>query len=187
MPSPLSDALSDQALIKRVKKNGVAFSELYGRHVDRVYRYLLFRVGNVQDAQDLTAQTFITALEKLDSYRGEGTVVAWFLGIARHKLADHYRQRHVNESLESIEQLPGAAVLLEEWVAAQLQHEQIAQTLRRLPEERAEALSLRFFAGLSTAETAQAMNRSEAAVKMLVHRGVQDLRRLLLGQLEVAL
>ncbi|MFN8495032.1 MAG: RNA polymerase sigma factor [Caldilineaceae bacterium] len=185
MSSQSLQTLTDQELLRAVKQNGDAFSVLYQRHVAHVYRYLLFRVGNVQDAQDLTAQTFVTALEKAGNYRGEGTVGAWFLGIARHKLADHYRQQRVHAPLELALELPDAGALVEDWVATQLQHEQIAQALRMLPAERAEALALRFFAGLNTSETAQAMARSEAAVKMLVHRGVQDLRRLLLAQVEV--
>lgn len=185
MSSQSLQTLTDPELLRAVKQNGNAFSVLYQRHVARVYRYLLFRLGNVQDAQDLTAQTFVAALEKIGNYRGEGTVGAWFLGIARHKLGDHYRQQRVHAPLELAFDLPDAEVQLEDWVAAQLQHEQIAQALRILPAERAEALALRFFGGLSTSETAQAMVRSEAAVKMLVHRGIQDLRRLFVAHMEV--
>lgn len=185
MTSQSLQSLSDPELLRAVKKNSDAFSLLYQRHVARVYRYLLFRVGNVQDAQDLTAQTFVAALEKAGNYRGEGSVGAWFLGIAHHKLGDHYREQRVHVPLELALVLPDAEAWLEDWVATQLQHEQVAQALRLLLAERAEALALRFFAGLSTSETAQAMARSDTAVKMLVHRGIQDLRRLLLAHREV--
>lgn len=158
---------------------------LYRRYVDHVYRYLLLRVGNVEEAQDLTAQTFLAALENLASYRGEGAAAAWLLGIARHKAADYFRHRQPTAPLEAATELPASFEEPLELVFRQLQVDQVAHALRVLAPERAEAVALRFFGGLSNAEIAQVMNRNEAAVKMLVHRGIQDLRVRLCATAEV--
>ena len=127
--------------------------------MNRVYRYLLVRAGDVHDAQDLTAQTFLAALEGIAGYRGRGDFAAWLLGIARRKAADH---------LPDPNPLPNA-------VAEQrLRLERVTRALRGLSPDRAEALSLRVFGGLDAAEVGRVMGKSEAAVRMLVHQAVRD-------------
>ncbi len=156
------------------------FSTIYQQQVTPIYRYLLARTGSAADAEELTAQTFSAALERFDSFRGESHIATWLIGIARHKLADFYRrQRRTGHPLPldaahavpSVEPAPIDAAL------ATLDREEMARLLGRLSPERSEAVALRFFAELSHREVAAAMGKSEAAAKMLVHRGLQDLRR----------
>lgn len=187
MPEPSLSTATDQELVQLTYQQPAAFTLLYRRHVDGVYRYLLWRVGHVQDAQDLTTLTFMTALEQLSHYRGQGSFGSWLLGIAHHKALDHLRQRPADTSLDFAADLAATDPAPEEVAVQQLQRDEILRAFQRLTPERAEALSLRFFAGLTTAETAVVMGKEVAAVKMLVHRGVQDLRRLLLTHLEVTL
>ena len=83
----------DAVLVKQAQKDLSAFDGLYRRHVHRVYRYLVVRVGNRQDAQALTTQTFQTALATIRRFPDQGTFAAWLLGIARQKAANHiYRK-----------------------------------------------------------------------------------------------
>ncbi len=89
---PLGNYNAEQASVRRAQEDPSAFADLYRQHVKQVYRYVLARVSNVGDAQDLTSQTFLTALESLPNYRGQGAFGAWLMGIARHKVMDHYRQ-----------------------------------------------------------------------------------------------
>ncbi|MCI0579087.1 MAG: RNA polymerase sigma factor, partial [Chloroflexi bacterium] len=167
---------SDGALARQAAKNPQAFSELYERHVNRIYRYVLARVGDVQDAQDVTSQTLLTALEQLPRYRGQGVFVAWLMGIARHKVIDYYRQRRPALDLEEIEDLPGSNEDTGDIVDQQLALEAIARKLKVIAPDRAEALSLRLFGGLEVAEIAEVMGKNEAAVRMLVFRGLRDLQ-----------
>ncbi|MEM9922954.1 MAG: sigma factor [Cyanobacteria bacterium P01_D01_bin.50] len=67
---------------------------MYRRHVTNVYRYLFSRVENVDDAQDLTTQTFLAAKESIANYQRRGSLAAWLMGIARHKATDSFRRRH---------------------------------------------------------------------------------------------
>jgi RNA polymerase sigma-70 factor (ECF subfamily) len=172
--------MEDEALVQQVKKNlqgQTAFAELYRRHVDRVYRYLLARVGNVDDAQDLTAQTFLAALEALPRYRGQAKFTTWLLGIARHKAADHFRQQRPMVSLDETTELQHPTPLPDEAIDQTLRLEAIIQTMRALSSDRAEALALHSFGGLPVPQVAEIMDKSEAAVRMLIHRAIQDLKQ----------
>jgi RNA polymerase sigma-70 factor (ECF subfamily) len=179
-------AAQDVELARRAARDPDAFTELYHRYLPGVYRYHLARTGHVQEAEDLAAQTFLTALESLTSFRGQGSFASWLFGIASHKLADHYRRRRPELPLEEAEDLHSPAPLPEEAALRRLEMARVAQVLRLISPERAEALVLCFFGGLSLTEAAQSVGKSEAAVKMLVHRGLCDLQERLAVNLEVA-
>ncbi len=165
--STLNQASTDQ----------VDFLQLYEENVERLYRYYLARTGNVQDAQDLTAETFRAALESFSSYRpARSPAVAWLMGIARHKLVDHLRRNRQMLAWEQVEGNPDGGPCPEEVAGRRLQMAQVAAALSRLPADRAEAISLHFFAGLSLAEAAEVMGKGEEAVKKIIQRGLGDLR-----------
>lgn len=159
-----------------------AFAELYRRHVNGVYRYLLARTGMVSAAEDLTAHTFEDALSHLAAFRGDGTFAGWLMTIARAAANDYYRQQYradrIEQPLEDGDD-PHDDMTLDEMVIARLELSAVSAALERLQPERAEAVRLRLVADLSTAETARLMGKTEAAVKMLLHRALSDLRRTL--------
>jgi RNA polymerase sigma-70 factor, ECF subfamily len=176
-PSHLSlDMKSDEVLAKEAKHRSAAFAELYQRNLNVVYRYHLARVGNIHDAQDLTAETFLAAQEAIASFSGRGQFAAWLMGIARRKTANFFRRKRSILPLEAAEQLVDDAIAPEEFAERQLSLEQITQALSYLSYDRAEAISLQLFSGLSVPETAKVMGKSEGAVKMLVSRALKDLR-----------
>jgi len=162
-----------------------AFTELYHRYLPGIYRYHLARTGHVQEAEDLTAQTFLTALESIGSFRGQGSFSSWLFGIASHKLVDHYRRSRNELPLEEAENLHSPAPLPEEATLQRLDLARVAQVLRLISPERAEALVLCLFGGLSLAEAARSVGKSESAVKMLVYRGLCDLQERLAVHPEV--
>jgi RNA polymerase sigma-70 factor (ECF subfamily) len=138
----------------------------------------------VADAQDLTSQTFMAALEGIAGFHGTGSFVAWLMGIARHKCALFFRQRKPEVSLEVVEDKSASDVPAEQSVGERLQIEQIQRALRILSPDRAEALTLCLFGDLTAAEAGRVLGKSEAAVKMLVFRGLRDLRPQLAQSLE---
>ena len=166
----------DRALVQQATRNPKAFADLYERHADRIYRYLLFRVGNRDDAQDLVSQTFLTALEQLPRYKGQGVFAAWLMGIARNKATDFFRQRRPETELDDTMDFPDSSQSIDETVEQQLAIETVARKLKALAPDRAEALSLRLFGGLDVPEIAQMMGRNENAVRVLVFRGLRDLQ-----------
>ncbi|HSB01429.1 MAG TPA: RNA polymerase sigma factor [Anaerolineales bacterium] len=153
-----------------------AFAELYHRHIARVYRYHVAHTGNVKDAEDLTSQTFIAALEGIRSFRGMGSFAAWIMGIASKKRLMFFRGNRPEVPLEAALHYPSPDLPTDKAAHQRLQLESVSRALRQLSPDRSEAIVLTFFGGLSNAEAGRVLNKSEAAVKMLVSRGLQDLR-----------
>jgi RNA polymerase sigma-70 factor (ECF subfamily) len=174
--------LTDRELVRKARQDRDAFLVLYERYVDRVYGYLLVRTNKDQDAQDLTSETFLAALDSLDRRQPVTRFSAWLMGIAYHKLVDYYRSRPSALPLDEFDHLLNPHPSPEKYFTRQSDIDEIYEALSCLTEDRADAISLRFFGELSVAETARAMDRSRAAVKMLVMRGLRELR----GHLKVA-
>ncbi len=174
--SPMPAILTDDLPAEEADTHPVALDELYEHYADRVYRYALARLGSVPDAEDITAQTFLAALESLQRFEHRGSIAAWLFGIARHKIQDHYRRDKRLLPLETASQIPSAGMELEDAVDEQLWLTKAVRAIRDLSSERAEALTLRTFGGLSAAEIGKIMGKSEDAVRMLVRRAIQDLQ-----------
>jgi RNA polymerase sigma-70 factor (ECF subfamily) len=167
----------DEQLVLMARRSPAQFALLYDRHMTGVYRYLLSMVGNVKDAEDLTSQTFLEALENLHRYRGKGDFRAWLFRIARNKSIDHYRKHRRDTTwLEDADYTDGAQESPETAAENALAVAAVLRQLRTLSPDRAEVVSLRLFAGLEVKEIANALSKPEAAVRMLLHRGLRDLQ-----------
>jgi RNA polymerase sigma-70 factor (ECF subfamily) len=177
MPIPSSqdrggqeNAGNDAVLVRAAQRDPAAFAALYRRHVTPIYRYLYSRVGSAADAEDLTAQTFVAALEGLPGYHERGNFASWLFTIAHNKAADHHRQRHphlpLDEALDSPRQgeNPLTSIMREEAL------QRLSALIAQLEEDKQELLRLRFAGGLTYAQVAQVVGSNEGAVKMAVHR-----------------
>lgn len=169
----------DAALVRAARQDGAAFGELYDRYVDRVYSYLRARTALEEDAADLTQQVFLKALDALPRYR-EGSVpfAAWLFRIAHNAAIDHHRRRRGTVTWDL---LPEALqpIAMDDLEAGALRREAITR-LRELlcgldPETR-ELLALRFAAGLTIAEIAAVIGKSEAAAKKRLARTLRALK-----------
>ncbi len=162
-----------------------AFALLYERYVDVVYRYVYYRVGSHHVAEDLTSETFVRALRRLDSFTWTGRdIAAWFVTIARNIVFDHVKSSRFKLEVTTAELLDGDehAASPEDDVLTRLRDERLVEAMRRLKPEQQECLALRFLQGLSLAETAEAMGRTAGAVKQLQLRAVRSLHRELGGE-----
>ena len=167
----------DAELVRLAQQDLRKFNDLYERYVQRVYRYLLVRTGSVADAEDLTSQTFMAAMEHLHQYKGQRPFPAWLIGIAKNKTADFYRKRKPESELDTAVELTDPNdETPDETVGRQMQIETISRKLQAIAPDRAEALSLRLFGGLEIPEIARMMDKQEPAVRMLIHRGLKDLQ-----------
>lgn len=175
------DSNDDEKLVVRAVHDPQAFDELYRRYVERVYAYHLIRTSSREEAEDLTSLTFLSALEGISGYRRQGSFPAWLFSIARRKLADHYR-RPYTLSLDIAEETGGS---LEEAVDHKFRIQQVGRALMTIDPDRVEALSLRIFGQLSTAEISSLLSKSEGAVRNLVYRALQDLRKQLAFDVEM--
>ncbi len=166
----------EQALVRAARRDPSAFAKLYRQHLRPVYSYILARTGNCQEAEDLTSQTFLAALQGIDHFRGQSKFSTWLLSIARNKCADYFRQRHGQVALDVAETEPASGPQLDDLVEQQARLKELARALNLLPSDQAEAVRLRIFGGLETAEVGHVMGKSESAVKMLVLRATRNLQ-----------
>jgi RNA polymerase sigma-70 factor (ECF subfamily) len=176
--------LDDETLAIQALGDSEAFAELYRRHFQAVYRYHLARTGNIPEAQDITTLTFVAALDGLERYRGTGSFTAWLFGIARRQHALHYRQRKREVDFSLTDDLTDPAPAIETLVEQKLQISHVSQLLNLLNKDRREALLLCLFSELPVEEAASVMGKSPAAVKMLLFRGLRDLRQIFAAPVE---
>jgi len=180
---------SEKDLVRRAQeRDPEAFSELYESHFDRVYRYMLLRVRNQADAEDLTQQVFLKALEHIGSYRYRGMPFgAWLFRIAHNQLVDHWKKKsHERSRSVPLDQVDEGRIVSDDDPALLIEQradmETVAAACQMLSDGQREVISLRFAGGLSVAETAKAMGKSEGAVKVLQHAALVKLRRLVCPQ-----
>lgn len=169
------------ALVELAQKgDSEAFGLVYERSVDVVYRYIYVRVGNVHLAQDLTSETFLRALRRLDSFSWQGRdITAWFITIARNLINDNAKSARFRMEVTTADMLdadrhvdaPDTKVL------QHLRDTRLLEAVKGLRAEQCECIVLRFLQGLSLAETAEVLGKSEGAVKQLQLRAVRALHR----------
>lgn len=158
----------DAVSIAESKSNPAAFAVLYDRYVQVIYRYLYYRTGSTPEAEDLTSQTFLAALEGLPRYRHEGHFVAWLFRIARGKLIDQTRRNKNQAPL--FDTLSAETVDL---LSQAVQADEIALLtglIHQLDEADRELIGLRFTAGLAFGQIAQITGSNENTVKKSVYR-----------------
>ncbi|MBX3011659.1 MAG: sigma-70 family RNA polymerase sigma factor [Caldilineaceae bacterium] len=185
------DATLDEStlvgLIERAQSKGDpdAFDGLYLLFADRIFRYLLARLGRVEVAEEIVSQVFLHLIEKIDRYqiapKDNATIFpAWLYRLAHNKMVDILRktQRREHVGIEYAEELAEPHSLLEV-IENQIDFEQLLHTLKLLNEQQRQVLLLRFVEGFSIAETAQILQKSEGAIKALQHRSLENLRRFL--------
>jgi len=173
-----SPPLDETDLAREAIADTEAFTELYRRHVTRVYRYHMAHTGNVKDAEDLTSQTWMAALEGIRSFRGTSSFAGWIMGIASKKRLMYFRRSGNRREvpLDAALHIPSPNLTPDKEATQRLQMESVSRALRQISPDRAEAVILSFFGGLSNLEISRVLSKSEAAVKMLISRGLQDLR-----------
>jgi RNA polymerase sigma-70 factor (ECF subfamily) len=156
------------------------FGELYEEHVDRIYAYLYYRTGSHQDAEDLTARVFFQALSHIDRFDpAGGSVASWLFTIAHNVLANHHRSRARRPStrLEAAAgaEDPAPALVVRLEAADDARH--VREVIRRLSPERQHLLLLKYEQNMSNADIGRTIGRNEGAVKSLLRRTLDALRR----------
>ncbi|MBS3899158.1 MAG: RNA polymerase sigma factor [Dethiobacter sp.] len=181
---------SEKDLVARAKHCPEAFGWLYDQNYSAILNYCIRRTGDVELAQDITAETFVKALKNIGRYEWRGSSFsAWLYRIAGNELTSYYRKgANKTVSLEYLRESQGfdpssQAELEEELIAAE---EQLArfqeflscrQKISQLPIKYQEVITLRFFACRSLKDIAEILGKPEGTTKSLLHRGLKKLRR----------
>ncbi|GAA4814366.1 sigma-70 family RNA polymerase sigma factor [Nocardioides caeni] len=159
-----------------------AFGLLYDHYQPSVYRFLYYRTRSVVVAEDLCSETFFRALRNMSSFRWQGKDFgAWLMTIARNLATDHFKagRTRLEMTTEDMGQHDDATEGPENAVLASLTNEILLEALTQLPNEQRDCLIMRFLQGMSIAETAAALGRSDGAIKQLQLRGVRNLAKLM--------
>jgi RNA polymerase sigma-70 factor (ECF subfamily) len=171
----------EEELVRRAqKRDPEAFNQLYEEHFDRIYRYLVLKIGDRTEAEDLTQQVFLKALESIASYSWRGVPFsAWLFRIAHNQVVDYFRKMSKRKAIPLDEARTVAEADTALIVEQNIKVEQLALACKRLTEAQQEVVSLRFAGGLSIAEVAKVMGKSQGAIKALQHSAVVALRQVL--------
>jgi RNA polymerase sigma-70 factor, ECF subfamily len=166
------------ALVRRARAGDPgALGELYDRFRDRVARFATGRLGDPEKAEDVTSETFEGVLRGLPGYRPGTDFEAWLFTIAHRRVADHFRRRARRREVDLDEARQAAtAAGPEDAVLAAERRAEVAGAFRRLRPDQQEVLALRVLGGLTAAQVAKVVGKSEGAVRVAQHRALLDLR-----------
>jgi RNA polymerase sigma-70 factor (TIGR02952 family) len=177
--APPPDGVDVWALVRQAQEGDAeAFGRLYDHYVTMVHRYVYHRVGDRATAEDVTSETFVRALRRIDSLSFQGRDVgAWLVTIARNIVLDHvkssrYRLEVVTADMRDADRATDGP---EDAVVAHLTNRELLACVQQLGSEQQECIVLRFIHGLSVSETAAIMGKKDGAIKALQHRAVRRL------------
>ena len=172
---------SEESLIRRAQeRDPVALTQLYEANFDRIYRYIAVKIGDRMEAEDLTQQVFLNAVQSIGSYKWKGMPFSsWLYRIAHNQSVDYFRKKAKRPTVTLDDTDPPGGDDPEKTTETKLTMEELALATRKLTESQREVISLRFGGQLSIAEVARSMGKSEGAIKALQHSAVAALRRVM--------
>lgn len=160
-----------------------AFGELYSTHLDSIYRYIYFRVGERLEAEDLTEMVFLKAWEALPGYLDKGfPFTSWLYRIAHNIVVDHHRRRQRVDPPDDRIQIENRAEEGVSTLGKIIENEErteLAMAISRLPDEQQQVIILRFIEGLSHTQVANIIGKNEGTCRMIQHRALTALNKVL--------
>ena len=174
----IDDAAIERLVSEAQEGDAWAFGMIFDHYHGPIYRFIASRVHRPSDAEDLTQHVFVKALEALPRYEARGIPFGgWLFRLARNAVIDHVRTRHDHAELDSVIQWTNGDAGPDEIAVVRQEIDAVGSALAALTDEQREAIALRFFAGLSARETAEAMGKQEGTVRGLQFRAIASLRR----------
>ncbi len=171
----------EESLVRRAQQHDqAALTQIYEENFDRIYRYIVLKIGERTEAEDMTQQVFLSAFKSISSFKWKGAPFsAWLFRIAHNRIVDYLRKKSkqvtvpLNESLASGSSNPGTEA------ERNLEIADLVAATQKLTGAQREVISLRFAGGLPIAEVARIMGKSQGAIKALQHSAVAALRRVM--------
>ncbi len=171
----------EESLVRRAKqRDQEAFAQLYEEYFDKIYRYVVLRIGDRMEAEDITQQVFLNAIKAMSSFRWRGIPFsAWLFRIAHNQVVDYLRRKAKRAAAPLDESLVASDYDPQLIAGQRLDIERLHSATGKLTPAQREVISLRFAGELSIAQVAKIMGKSEGAVKALQHGAIVALRKTL--------
>lgn len=159
------------------KGNTEAFAELYDIYVQKIYSFIFHKVLHTETAEDLTSDTFLKALEKINTFNPQKAGFStWLFQIARNTVIDHYRTYKSESDIDDVWDLASSDDVLSQ-TDARITYEKLQAHLKKFSSQEREILMMRFWQDMSYADIAAALGKTEASVKMAASRAVKKLKQ----------
>lgn len=173
-------AITSDTIMQAQSGDSRVISALYERYRVGIFRYLYYRTGDLQVAEDLTSEVFLRMLRSIDKYQPTGVSFdAWLFQIARNVAIDHYRKSRHRQHLPLNDELVAKGERVERSVEYELISEDLAEALAQLNETQRDVIVMRFVVGMRISQVALMLHKSEDAIKGLQRRGLMALRNIL--------
>lgn len=157
-----------------------AFGGLYDLHAERVYRHIVYRVGNRPDAEDLTQQTFLKAWKAVPRYKvTDASFIAWLLKIAHNTVISYFRSRREHSPLEALPVDPAEESQPHDELERRYHQALVRRAMTRLKPEQQQVVALRYLEEMSYEDIACLLGKSEANLRVILHRALKALHALL--------
>jgi RNA polymerase sigma-70 factor (ECF subfamily) len=168
-----------QLVLQAQAGNTEAFGQLYDAYMERIYRFVYFRVEDQQTAEDITSQVFLKAWSNLDRFSFTRTpYLAWLYTIAHNAVIDHYRTRKVTTALDDVQlSQQDHAEVVENDIDLTSEMKLVKEALQALTDDQQKVLTLKFMEGMSNHEIARHLGKREGAIRALQMRGLQALAK----------
>lgn len=181
--------LEPQEVARRAaQRDSSAFAQLYDEHLNTIYRYVFYKVGDGSLAEELTAEVFSKAWERIDRFQWRNVPFQhWLMRIASNVVVDHWRSlKRTVGPIDDLREAPSDETPPDEQVSQNLEVEALRSALMRLPDEQRDVLILRFIEGYSHQDAAAVLGKSNVAVRQIQSRALRSLQKLLIGQGAIA-
>ncbi len=162
------------------KRDEAAFSELYNHYVEKIYRYIYYKVGDASEAEDLCGQVFLKAWEAIERYTWTGyPFSSWLYRLAHNLVVDHYRTHRENLPLDDAIVTREEPIDPEVALLNSIQAQELRQAISQLTGEQRQVIHFKFIEGYDNAEIARMMNKKEGAIRALQYRALHSLQEIM--------
>lgn len=182
---PKKQDKTEKELIRRsVEGESSAFGLLYDKYQPHIFRFVYLKVGQREEAEDLTHQVFLSAWENIETFRDQGLPISsWLYKIARNRIIDHYRTRKTAVSIEQApEEIMELAAITDDHantLDTKFALEKVYKALAQLSQDQQDIIIMRFVQDLSYKEIADVIGKNQGAVRVIQHRAIKILKDLL--------
>ena len=168
------------SLKKAQKGSRDAFGDIYEHYKEKLYRFIYFRVGHKELAEDILSDTFVKAWQKVADINSPNALTVWIYQVAKNNVIDYYRlKRPATIAVEEVVDLPADDVSPVDSANISVEQRLLVELMERIPDEQKQVIKYKFFEGMTNQEIASVMDKSEGAIRVIQHRAINKLKQLL--------